>query len=161
MKKPFKETKVGQFLASKGLDNVLDAVGTVVPGVKVLDMVKDMVVGPGAKKVLSPEDREEFLRLMEIEKQILDSMIADTMNARQRQIELAKAGKSDIMHSIVTAFFLICFGAIIVKYIWFPGDMPGFSGIEEVIKNIVLIIAGFYFGSSQGSRKKDLIRRDE
>ncbi|HMT29422.1 MAG TPA: hypothetical protein PKD91_09105 [Bacteroidia bacterium] len=162
-KKPFKETQVGKFLTSKGFDFVLDAVGSVVPGVAMLDQVKDMVLGPGSKRVMTPEDREEFLRLMEIEHKTLDSLLADTANARNRQIEMAKSGKSDIMHYVVTSFFLLCFGAIIFQKLFFPTKITGFEGFEEVIKNIVLIIAGFYYGSSQGSRMKDLqrIKKDE
>jgi hypothetical protein len=152
--KPLKETKLGKFLGSKGFDTVLETVGTVVPGVKVLDIVKDMVIGPGSKRVLTPEDRDEFLRLLQAEQELLETMISDTKDARNREVQIVKTGGKDIMHSIVTIFFLVCFGAMIIRHMFFPKPLENFSGIEEVIKNIVLIIAGYYFGSSSGSRLK-------
>jgi hypothetical protein len=155
MKKPFNQTKLGQFLASKGFDNVLEAVGTVVPGVKVLDLVKDMVVGPNAKRVLAPNDRDEFLRLLDAEQTILEIMANDTMNARNREIEIKKLGGKDYMQSVVTIFFLACFTTILIKHLFFPGEIKGFAGYEELIKNVLMIIAGYHFGSSSGSRMKN------
>jgi len=69
-KKPLKETKLGKFLQSKGLDTVLDAVGNVIPGVAVLDDVKDILMGNNPDipaPSMSEEDKAYALELLKQE----------------------------------------------------------------------------------------------
>lgn len=160
MKKQFKDTKVGKFLASKGFDNVLETVGSMVPGVAILDQVKDMVLGKDSKRIMTPEDQAHFLELMKLEQQELDSRLKDTADARSRQVELAKAGKKDIMHAVVTCFFLACFAALMVKHLFFPSpETSSLNDLEMTLRDICFMIATFFFGSSMGSRRKTEIMK--
>jgi hypothetical protein len=68
--KPLKDTKLGKFLASKGLDHLLEGIGTVLPGVKVLDQIKDAVLGDSGR--LSEEDKKEFMELYKLRLEELD-----------------------------------------------------------------------------------------
>ena len=155
MKKPFKESDLGKFLASKGLDHVLEIVGSIVPGVKILDTVKDMVIGEGATTLLTPADKEQFLKLLDAEQRLLDSQLNDTANARQRQVELAKSGAKDYMFPMVTIFILGMFALVVATHLFFPLRVSTvLAGYEETIKNLVLLIGGYFFGSSRGSREK-------
>ncbi len=158
MKKPFKDSDVGKFLKSKGLDVVLEAVGSVVPGVKVLDMVKDLVLGKDATVQLSPADQLQFLKLLDAEQKQLDALLADTSNARDRQVELAKTGYKDYMFPIVTIFILIMFALVVIRHLFFPASVSTvLAGFEETIKNLLLLIGGYFYGSTKGSREKTLL----
>lgn len=72
MKKPFKETAVGKFLAEKA-PNILDKVGDVLPDKGVLGIVKNLI---SSDDKLTPEQKTEGLRLaqeheLEMEKQAI------------------------------------------------------------------------------------------
>ena len=161
-KKPFKETKVGKFLASKGFNQVIEAVGSVVPGVAVLDQVKDMVLGDNPEVVLSPEDKQYFLEQLRIEQAELDSLLKDRDSARNREIQTLQAGSKNITQNVlayigVVAFFSLV-GYVIAKGIgemtseasFIVGNLTGISG--AICKDIY----GYYFGSSRSSAQKDM-----
>lgn len=115
-KKPFKETKLGAFLASKGFKAVLDTVGSAVPGVKLLDTIKDMVLGESPEVELTPEERAHFLELMKLEQQALDAQLADIKSAREMQV--VALGQEDIFSKRFVYYFisfwsLFCAGFIV------------------------------------------------
>ena len=62
-KKKFAETKVGQFLTQK-VPSILGVVGDVLPDAGVLGVVKGLIEKEDPK-VLSPEDKEYALKLLE------------------------------------------------------------------------------------------------
>ena len=163
-KKPFNETKLGKFLQSKGFNTVLDAVGNVIPGVAVLDDVKDILMGNNPDvpaPPMTPEDKAYALELLKQEQAQLDSLLADVKDARGREVELIQAGNKNITQNVlayigVTAFFAMV-GYIIAKGIgemsteasFIVGNLTGISG--AICKDIY----GYYFGSSRSSAQKD------
>lgn len=62
-KKKFKDTKVGQFLTSKGSD-IVGLVGDTLPNQGLLGVLKNVIV---KDEVLPPEDKEQALRLLEMD----------------------------------------------------------------------------------------------
>ncbi len=92
-RKPFKETKLGKFLASKGLDQALGLAGDLLPGIKILDKIKDAVIGndPETSELeavvnLTPEERAHILELIQAEKEQLEMILADVKDARAMQV---------------------------------------------------------------------------
>jgi hypothetical protein len=156
--KPFKESKIGKFLTSKGLDHLLETVGDFVPGVKALDKLKDAVLGDG--DVLSDEDKKQFMELYDLQLKELDKQLADVAGARFRESEFVKAtGHID--------WFMTLFGGVILALfsytVWvsstgsIPLDMREiFIESRAAVRDIVLAIAAYYWGSSAGSRIKDM-----
>lgn len=155
MKKVFKETKVGKFLASEGFDNVLETVGNFVPGVAILDQVKDMVLGSSSKKVMTPENREKFLELLKLEQEELDSRLKDTANARDREVNMAKLGKTDWVQKAVIVSVLALFVTWCILIICLPHLISESSReLQITIRDLMVMVVMYYVGSSQGSKRK-------
>jgi len=154
-KKSFKETKLGQFISTK-VPGVLDVVDDYFPPAKILTAL----VG----KNLPPEDQIEFERLLnEYEKEMYALEIQDRTSARQREVDLAKVvGHSDYMVWFLSVVLLIIFGFIVWHLV--RESVPNEN--REVITNVVGIVEGllisiysYYFGSSMGSRIKDMNKK--
>lgn len=64
-KKPFKDTKIGEFLKEKA-PAILDKIGDVLPDKGVLGIVKGLIDSDDS---LSPEDKEHALKLLEFDLQ--------------------------------------------------------------------------------------------
>ena len=163
-KKPFKETKLGKFLQSKGFNTVLDAVGNVIPGVAVLDDVKDILMGNNPDipaPSMSEEDKAYALELLKQEQAGLDSLLADVKDARGREVALIQAGNKNTTQNVlayigVSAFFAIVgyviaigIGEMTTEASFIVGNLTGISG--AICKDIY----GYYFGSSRSSAQKD------
>lgn len=161
MGKPFKETKLGQFLAGKGFDKALAIAGDLIPGVAALDRIKDAVLGdPEQADRLSAQERAQFLELYKLQLEELDKYLADAQGARTRESDFVKAtGHID--------WFMTVFGSVILVLfcytVWvsagnsIPLDMREiFIESRAAVRDIVLAIAAYYWGSSAGSRIKDM-----
>jgi hypothetical protein len=158
-KKPFKETKLGQFLSVKA-PKVLGAIGDVLPDKGVLGIVKNLIDNDPD---IPAEDKLEFQKLyFEHEKEMYALEVKDRESARQRETEFVKAtGHSDYMVWFLSAAIMIAFGFIVWHLI--RDSVPNEN--RELVTNIVGIIEGllisiysYYFGSSMGSRIKDMKR---
>jgi nitrate reductase NapE component len=153
--KPFKETKLGQFLKDKAPD-VLDYVGDKLPDAGVLGIVKRIV-----SKKLSPEDQEQFNQIAaDHEREMYALEVQDRDSARRREAEFAKVtGHSDYMVWFLSISLMVAFGFIVWHLV--RDSVPNEN--RELVTNIVGIIEGllisiysYYFGSSMGSRLKDM-----
>ena len=98
MKKPFKETKVGKLIGS---------LGGLLPNQGVLGVLKQVI---DTDDSLTPEEKEEAHNwLIEAYK----AEVADRDSARNREIEVAKAGGKDWLFNITGLVGLGAFGVII------------------------------------------------
>ena len=156
--KPLKETNLGKFLSSKGLDHLLQGIGDVVPGVRVLDRLKDAVLGTNGH--LSEDDKKQFIEAYKLNLEELDKQLADTSNARAREREfVTAAGHIDWFMTGFGAVILICFvyTVVISTTGTIPTDMREiFIESRAAVRDIVLAIAAYYWGSSAGSRMKEM-----
>lgn len=164
MKKPFKETDIGKFLQSKGFDTALKVIGDAVPGVGILSSVKDLVLGTTthpAEIKLSPEDKAQFLELYKFQIDELDLQLKDVANARSREVELnvseqsswlAKNITSILALMLVMAFISLCF-----TYVLSVTPDPMVAGVLHDFKDLMLLLCGYYWGSSSNSKIKDNI----
>lgn len=167
MAKPFKETALGKFLAGKGLDKALEIAGDFIPGVAALDKLKDAVLGdPAAAAKLTAEDRARFMELYKLELEELDKRLADTASARTREVEFVKAtGHMDWFMTVFGTAMMVLFAYTII--VSSTGNIPAdmreiFIEGRAAVRDIVLTIAAYYWGSSASSRVAQMrINRDE
>lgn len=154
-----KDTKVGKWLHDKAPD-ILKAVGDALPTNGVLGIIKNLL----DEKRLPPQDILEFNKMEnEFITEISRIEMQDKNSAREREAEYIKSsGHADWMMIFVGATIMIAFFLSMVIVVYKP--IP--SGNEHVVVNaigilegLVLSIAGYYYGSSLGSRIKDMKER--
>ena len=145
-KKKFKDTKVGQFLLKK----VPGIVGDVLPNNGVMGIVKNLIdTEPDLTLEEKQQMHNELVKLYELE-------VADRDSARKREVEIAKAGKTDYMHAFTGAVGLLsfCFMIYAVVYLDVPeNNKEVFINILGICQGIVLSIFGFYYGSAVKGNK--------
>jgi len=145
-KKKFKDTKVGQFLLKK----VPGIVGEVLPNNGVMGIVKNLIdTEPDLTLEEKQQMHDELVKLYELE-------VADRDSARKREVEIAKAGKTDYMHAFTGIVGLVsfCFMIYAVVYLDVPeSNKEVFINILGICQGIVLSIFGFYYGSAVKGNK--------
>ena len=143
-KKKFKDTKVGIFLSKKA-PQILDTVGDVLPNNGVLGIVKNLI---DKDETITPEDKEiakeHINELYELE-------VKDRVSAREREIEVAKAGKHDMLFNI-TGFIglgVFCFIVYAIAFLKVPEENKEvWIHLIGICEGVVLSIFGYYFGSA-------------
>ena len=84
-KKKFKDTKVGQFLLSKG-SNIADFVGDALPSEGLLGIVKNVI---SKDESLPPQDKEEALKRLEFDliemQEVTKRWVADSQGSKLTQ----------------------------------------------------------------------------
>ncbi len=155
MKKPFKETKLGQFL-SKTAPKVLGVVADVLPDKGVLGIVKNLIDNDPD---MTSEQKAEALKLaQEYELELEKLQQADRGNARLRETEFVKAlGHVDWMMYFTGIVGLAAFGFIlyVLVYIALPeSNRDLFIHAIGMVEGVAVSIFSYYFGSSKGSHDK-------
>lgn len=159
-KKPFKETKLGQLLTSKGAGQLLNTVGSIATGnwIGAADQIRDMIKG---STELTEAQKELALQYFEADLEAFKLEIEDRKDARNREIQINQSDASSwlsknvasIIALIFTVFTCTLFILVLVGQIK-PSDNITFSVVTSVT-NIFMLIAGYYFGSSRSSQSKD------
>ena len=84
-KRKFKDTKVGQFLLSKG-SNIADFVGDALPSEGLLGIVKNVI---SKDEALPPQDKEEALKRLEFDliemQEVTKRWVADSQGSKLTQ----------------------------------------------------------------------------
>lgn len=144
MRKKFKDTKVGKFLAEKA-PKILQTVGDILPDRGALGIVKNLI---NLADDISPEDKEmlseEILKLEELE-------IKDRDSARNREVEIAKIHKYDFLFYLTgfTGLASFCFMIYAIVYLSIPeANKEVWIHLIGITEGIVISIFGYYFGSS-------------
>lgn len=143
-KKPFGQTKLGKLLKSVG-SPIVDIVGDVLPDAGVLGVVKNLI---DKDDTLSPEVKaqaqEHVARMYELE-------VKDRESARNREVELAKAGKNDPMMLITGIVGLLSFAFIIYATVYVPSVLENdlYVHLMGMIEGVVISnIFAYYYGTS-------------
>ncbi|NOT76427.1 MAG: hypothetical protein HOP08_15980 [Cyclobacteriaceae bacterium] len=156
--KPLKETDIGKFLSGKGLDHLLQGIGDMIPGIRTLERLKDVVLGNNSK--LTEDDKKQFMEIYKLNLEELDKRLTDVANARTREKEfVAAAGHIDWFMTVFGIVILVCFvyTVVISTMGTIPLDMREiFIESRAAVRDIVLAIAAYYWGSSAGSRMKEM-----
>ena len=144
MKKKFKDTNLGKFLANTA-PNILDIAGDLLPDAGVLGMVKNLIerdekISPEAKKAALAKTKEMY----ELE-------IKDRDSARSREVEVKKTGNKDVMMTLTGIVGLISFMFIIYAVVYEEGVMHNdlFVHLMGMIEGVVISnIFAYYYGTS-------------
>lgn len=125
-KKKFKDTKVGQFLLSKG-SNIADFVGDALPSEGLLGIVKNVI---SKDEALPPQDKEEALKRLEFD-------LIEMQEVTKRWVADSQGSKLTQNVRPLTLIFLTV--AFVVGW---------FLQIEEleVVKELLTIVFLAYFG---------------
>lgn len=154
--KKIKETKVGKWLAEKSPE-VLEVVGDVLPSSGVWGIIKNLI----NQGKIPAEHLMEFEKMeREFAVEIAKLEASDRASAREREAEFVKAtGHADYMMIVVGVMIMLAFIGCLAFVVYRP--IP--QGNEHIIVNaigilegLVLSVAGYYYGSSLGSRIKDM-----
>ena len=142
MSKPFKETKVGKLLGQAK---------SLLPEKGVLGVLKNLI---DTDEELTPEEKSEAHKAL-IE--AYEAEVADRDSARNREVETAKAGRTDWLFIITGLVGLGSFGVIIWAILYL--DIPEtnkelFYHLIGIVEGVSLSIFGYYFGTSMKDEKK-------
>jgi hypothetical protein len=154
--KKIKETKLGEWLKKKS-PKILDAVGDVLPSSGILGIIKNLI----SQGELPAEDVLEFEKMIrDYEIEIAKLEVSDRASARIRETEYIKAtGHADWMMIavgiLILLAFIACLGYVVYKPIPQGNEHIVINAIG-ILEGLVLSVAGYYYGSSIGSRIKDL-----
>ena len=142
MKKPFKETKVGKLLSKASV---------LLPEGGVLGVLKQVI---DTDDTLSPEEKEEAHRAV-IE--AYKAEVADRDSARNREVEIAKTGRFDLMYNLTGVVGLGAFAFIVyaIVYLEIPAENKEvWIHLIGICEGIVLSIFGYFFGTSMKDNNK-------
>jgi len=141
-KKPFKETKVGKLLGN---------LGGLLPESGVLGVLKSVI---DTDDTLTPEEKEEAHKaLIEAYK----AEVADRDSARNREVEIAKTGRFDLMYNLTGVVGLGAFAFIVyaIVYLEIPAENKEvWIHLIGICEGIVLSIFGYFFGTSMKDNNK-------
>jgi hypothetical protein len=149
----------------KGIGKFLQGLGKV--GGNLLDIAGDVTKIPGLKKLgdlinqsdeLTPEEKEEALKLIEME-------LADRQNARNMQIEaLGQSDNFSKRYLYYLSSFIVVSATLFGVLLFFIDVPEENKRLVEMFADIYLFagamaVINFFFGSSIGSKEKDLKRQ--
>ena len=141
--KKIKDSKIGKFLAEK-VPHVLDLVGDVLPEQGTLGIVRNLI---SKDPDLTPEEKQEIHnRLVEFYK----LEVEDRDSARQREVEMVKAGSDDWMMNFTGVVGLGGFVLLLVAIVFIEVPVHNkelMIHTTGIVEGIVLSIVGYYFGS--------------
>jgi len=153
-----RDTKLGHWLKDKA-PKVLDVVGDLLPDKGVLGIVKNLVSNSSD---VPDADKLEFARNEQIfEVEIITLEVDDRKSARTRETEFVKAtGHIDYLMWFLVITSQVIFGFMVWSVV--TGSIP--EDNRELIFHIFGLVEGamltnifnYYFGSSAGSRIKDM-----
>ena len=138
MGKPFKETKVGKFL----LEKLPNLAGDILPDKGVLGIVKNLIDSDDS---LPSQEKETLL------KELYQLEIEDRNSARQREVEVKKAGGQDWMMLLTGLVGLASFMFMIYAVVYIPSVTENdlFVHLMGAIEGVVISnIFSYYYGTS-------------
>ena len=141
-KKPFKETAVGKFLLNK----VPGLVGDVLPDKGVLGIVKNLI---DTDESIPAEEKETLKR------ELYEMEIADRDSARQREVQVKKAGGQDWMMLVTGLVGLASFMFMIYAVVYIPSVSENdlFVHLMGMIEGVVISnIFAYYYGTSSDKK---------
>lgn len=152
-----RDLKIGKFLLKKAPD-ILDVVDDYLPPVKILT---ELLKG----KELSPEDQREITRLLqEYETEMYRIEVSDRQSARNREIEISKTDKFDLMFHAVgiscLSAFIFMLGTLTFRVIP-PENREILIHILGIIEGAVMTLVAYYFGTSKSSSDKTKMLADK
>ena len=137
-KKKFKDTAVGKFLFNK----IPSLAGDVLPEMGILGVVKNLIDSDDSM----PQADKDALY-----KELYEMEVADRDSARQREVEVKKAGGQDWMMFITGVVGLASFVFTIYAVVYVPSVVENdlFVHLMGMIEGVVISnIFAYYYGTS-------------
>lgn len=137
-KKPFKETKVGKFLFNK----IPSLAGDILPDKGILGVVKNLIDSDDS---MGQQEKDDLY------KELYEMEVADRDSARQREVEVKKAGGQDWMMFITGIVGLASFIFTIYAVVYVPSVVENdlFVHLMGMIEGVVISnIFAYYYGTS-------------
>jgi len=150
-KKKFAETKVGQFLTQK-VPSILGVVGDVLPDAGVLGVVKGLIEKEDPK-VLSPEDKEYALKLLE------QDMVEQQEVSKRWQADMKSDSYLSKNTRPLTLIFLTVSLVIFILLDGFNIDFSIDSGWVDLLKSLLITVYVAYFGSRGAEKFKTISKQ--
>lgn len=144
MSKKFKETKLGIFLGNAA-PHILEIAGDLLPDAGVLGMVKNLIE---KDQKIKPEDRKAALAQT---KEMYELEVKDRESARNREVEVKKAGGKDTMMMLTGIVGLASFLFIIYAVVYEEGVLHNelFVHLMGMVEGVVISnIFAYYYGTS-------------
>jgi hypothetical protein len=161
-KKPFKDTKLGQFLSTKA-PHILERVANAIPDQGLIGFVKGLVL---ADPKIAPADRLEYEKMSrDFELEMLRIEQADRASARVRETDFVKAtGHVDWMMYLVCLIGLAAF--VFILFVLVYEHIPAanrdlFIHAIGMVEGVAISIFSYYFGSSKGSADKTKLLKND
>lgn len=142
-------------LFSGGAKDLVSGVGTVLD-----NLITNKEELAAAKLAVEQEANRHAEAISNQADELEKAYLADVQGAREREVNLAKAtGRMDYMHAAIGTVIMLTFVAVTIFLL--NRELP--KGNEHTIINLVgmlegavIAVVGYYFGSSAGSRIKDM-----
>ena len=144
MSKKFKDTKLGNFLG-KTAPHILDIAGDLLPDAGMLGIVKNLIE---KDEKIKPEDRKAALAQT---KEMYELEVKDRESARNREVEVKKAGGKDTMMMLTGIVGLASFLFIIYAVVYEEGVLHNelFVHLMGMVEGVVISnIFAYYYGTS-------------
>ena len=157
--KHLKETRLGQWLSEK-IPKVGAIIGDALPEKGVLGLIRNLVHNDPD---LTAEQKLEFEKMEhDFETEMFTLEIQDKSNARQREVDFIKTtGRADYFQYFIGGLAVLTTCTIIFCLLYMPIPEKNEHVVMLFIGELLGIVTGIYsyhYGSSMGSRLKDMRR---
>ena len=155
-KRKFRDTPFGKFFCEK-IPALAGIVGDLLPDKGLLGIVKNAIT---KTPDLPPEVRLQLEQMcMDFEKEIFELEVQDRASARNREIEIAKTGRTDHLMYVSGYVALIAFLGMVTTVIYasiqaIEIENALFHQLMGIIEAVAFTVFGYYFGASKHSKTK-------
>lgn len=155
-KKKFRDTKLGKFLLEK-VPKAAGVIGDLLPDKGLLGVVKNIIDGEPS---LAAEDRLQLQQMLQdFEKEMYALEIQDRDSARNREIEIAKTGRTDHLMYVSGYVALASFLGMVITVIYasiekIEIENALFHQLMGIVEAVAFTVFGYYFGASKSSKTK-------
>jgi hypothetical protein len=159
--KPFKETRLGKFLASKGLDFAMGIAGTAYPPIAAVNALKNLIMADSAPVKLTFDDQQEFIEAYHCYITELDMILKDVADARsmyEHKNEMADKIARWIMLWNLPLMLLgiaaLVVAALLLDSVVLALVSASIGSLMATLGNERQQVTNFFLGSSVGSKEK-------
>ena len=91
-------------------------------------------------------DRDNLVKMLELEGKIIESDVEDRKSARAREIAL-----NDHVPFILAMVFIVIYFVIQIYVVWYPS--PHVDVVSARVQDVLIMIYSYYFGSMHKNKK--------
>ena len=148
-------SRVGDFLRKiKDVSPSILEVASQLTGINGLNAIGDIIKGDPN---LTENQKDLALEELKLDIKEYEIQVADRNSARNRQVEIAKSGKKDLLYNVSGFIGLGVFAFVVYSIVFL--DIPAsnkeiFIHLIGIVEGVALSIFGFFFGSSDVEKKR-------